>query len=87
MTVNWDKANEFEHGLIIDGLVHIGNDDGETHIKDSYVPKLYAKELPFKFFHIPVDREVIIPEGHQLNNYNGFEIRGQLTIRGMLVLK
>lgn len=86
MTVNWDKANEFENGLIIDEVVHIGNDSGEGQLKDDYVPKLFMKELPFPFFHIPTDREVKIPEGHQLVNIDGLEIDGQLTVEGSVVI-
>ena len=87
MSVNWDKSFETENGVIIDGSVYLGNDEGEGQIRDDSVPALYYKELPFAFFKVPIDREIVIPEGHQLNNYNGMEIRGQLTIRGMLVLR
>jgi len=86
MAVNWDKAFETENGVIIDSTVYLGNDTDEGVIKDSEVPKLYYKELPFTFFTIPVDRDIVIPTGHQLYNIDGIEVKGQLTIDGSLAL-
>ena len=46
-----------------------------------------AEELTVLPWKIEADTEFIIPENKQMINYNGLEIRGQLTIRGILVLK
>lgn len=86
MTVNWNESNEFDNGLIIDEVIYLGDDNGEGQLRDGYVPKLFMKELPFTFFNIPIDREIKIPEGHQLYNVDGLEVNGQLTIEGSLVI-
>ncbi len=83
---DWEKSFELENGLVIDEAVYLGNDGGEGVIIDDEVKTLYFKELPFTFQEIPLDREVLIPEGHQLLNYNGMTINGDLAIKGNLVL-
>ncbi len=86
MSVNWNDANEFESGLIIDGFVHIGNDNSEGEYKDNELPLVRFRSFPSSYFKVEINRENKISENHQHINIDGFEIEGQLTIEGQLVI-
>jgi len=63
----------------------IGKEDLE--ITDANTPNdMILSDLLVCPWKIPSDKEFLIPENKQLLNKNGMVIKGQLTIRGMLVL-
>ena len=76
---------DINESTLLDTLIpYASTESTADNVHDAITESRKKSVVPW---HVAHNDELTISEGTQLLNYNGMEVRGQLTIKGMLVLK